>query len=94
MEFEWDEAKSAETESERGISFEMAALLFADASRIKWPDERHDYGEERWLTTGVVDGECLTVVYPMRGEVTRIISARPASRKERHSYGYGPQVIG
>jgi uncharacterized protein len=51
-------------------------------------DERFDYGEERRNATGLVEGVYVTVTYTMRGEETaRIISAHPASRKERKHYG-------
>lgn len=51
-------------------------------------DERFDYGEERRNATGLVEGLYVTVTYTMRGwETARIISAHPASRKERKHYG-------
>jgi len=47
------------------------------------PDRRRDYGEERVIAIGEVDGEVLVVVYTDRGNTRRIISARRANRKER-----------
>jgi len=35
---------------------------------------------------GKVDHDIFVVVYTLRGEVKRIISARPASRRERNVY--------
>lgn len=40
-------------------------------------------GELRYLTTGVVEGLTLTVVWTPRGRRRRIISARVASGRER-----------
>jgi uncharacterized DUF497 family protein len=65
--------------------------VFRDESRIDWVDERFDYGEERRNATGMVDGLRLTVTYTMRDEETaRIISVRPASRRERKRYVQNP----
>jgi uncharacterized DUF497 family protein len=47
---------------------------------------RRDYGELRYNAIGVVDGTYLNVTFTMRGETGWIISARPASRKERRAY--------
>ena len=38
------------------------------------------------VAVGVVDGAEMTVVYTMRGEMSRIISARKARRDERRTY--------
>jgi len=62
--------------------FDFAALVFASGV-VEWPDDRHDYGEARFRAVGMADAILLHVVYTDRGAVRRIISARPASRKER-----------
>ena len=82
MEFEWDEAKSEWTRRHRGFSFEEAARIFAHPVQTIL-DERRDYGEQRFIAIGETEGEVLVIVYTDRAEVRRIISARPASRKER-----------
>lgn len=85
MEFEWDEAKSEWTRRERGVDFATAARIF-EAPVQTTPDERRDYGEERIIAIGEVDGAVLVVVYTDRSGVRRIISARPANRKERETW--------
>ena len=82
MDFEWDEAKSDANLAQRGFGFDFAARIF-EGPVIECPDNRRNYGEERTIALGCVDGEWLVVVYTWRGEVRRIISARRASRKER-----------
>lgn len=84
MEFEWDDAKSEANLAERGIGFDFAARIF-EGSVIEWIDDRHDYGEDRIIALGQVDGEWLVVVYTWRGEARRVISARKANRRERPS---------
>ena len=82
MEFEWDPAKSAATEQQRGTDFDRAAEIFL-GKRVEWADDRKPYGEPRIRAVGESAGELLHVVYTERGEVIRIISARRANRKER-----------
>lgn len=84
MEFEWDEEKSHANFFRRGFGFDFAARIF-EGSVIERVDDRRDYGEERIVALGCVDGEWLVAVYTWRGEVRRIVSARKASRKERPS---------
>jgi len=85
MVFEWDRAKSERNESERGLPFELAVLLF-DGLTIERVDERRHYGETRIRAIGVVGNMTLHCVYTQRGEVRRIISPRYANRKERDAY--------
>ena len=69
------------------ISFETAALVFADEERIEYYDELHSTNEDRYIVLGCVQG-ILYVVYTMRGDVARLISARMATPAERRIY-YG-----
>jgi len=86
MIFEWDEAKAAANLAKHGVSFERAALVFADPDRLTMADGRHA-AETRENTTGrVADALILTVTHTDRAGVTRLISARPASRQERNRY--------
>jgi uncharacterized DUF497 family protein len=48
---------------------------------------RRDYGERRIVATGKIEDGVFVVVYTWRGRRRRIISARPAKRKERDDYG-------
>jgi uncharacterized protein len=85
MEFEWDAAKSARNETERGLPFELATLMF-DGWVMEYRDERRDYGETRIRAIGAVGGAILHCAYTRRGGVRRIISLRYANRKERDGY--------
>ena len=89
MEFEWDEHKAAANFAKHGISFELAMQVFADPMRIIGDDTRKDYGELRQNTVGRADADIIAcVTHTDRAGVTRLISARHASRKERKTY-YG-----
>ena len=84
---EWDENKNKINIQKQGISFETAALVFADEERIEYYDEIHSVNEDRYIVLGCVQG-ILYVVYTMRGEAARLISARMANAIERRIY-YG-----
>ena len=53
---------------------------------IEWTDDRHGDAEERFVTVGMVEGRLLFVVYTLRAERIRIISAREAEPRERRRY--------
>ena len=85
MDFEWDEAKSKRNHIERGLPFDLAIELFKGRT-VDQADRRHDYGERRMRTIGSAGGQVLVCVWTDRGSVRRIISLRPANRKERDGY--------
>jgi uncharacterized DUF497 family protein len=70
---------------ERGFGFDRAALIFYGPT-IEWPDRRRDYGEERIIALGDVEGDVMVVVYTERREGRRIISARLANSEERRQW--------
>ena len=82
---EWDDNKNRI--QKHGISFETAALVFADEERIEYYDELHSQDEDRFIVLGCDKG-ILYVVYTMRHEAARLISARMATPTERRIY-YG-----
>jgi len=86
LDFEWDDFKAAENVCNHGVSFAQAALAFRDLFAVEWIDLREDYGEERIILLGVVDGHVLNVVYTAREERIRIISARWATKNEQAIY--------
>jgi uncharacterized DUF497 family protein len=83
--FEWDEAKRQVNFAKHGIDFVDALVMF-DGFVVDEPDRRRDYGEERRLALGEVNGRILLVVYTRRDGNRRLISARRASDDERKKY--------
>lgn len=68
---------------ERGIDFEDAASIFLGPVLAKRSDRG---GESRWVAVGVVDGRELAIVYTVRADRLRIISARRARTNEGRDY--------
>ncbi len=83
--FEWDMRKNAANVAKHGIDFEDAVRIF-EGPVLESTNTRRDYGEARIIAFGVIDDRELAVVYTMRGERRRIISARRAHSRERKAY--------
>jgi hypothetical protein len=80
--FEWDEEKNRENISRRGLDFADAWEIFG-APMLTAPDDREDYGEERWIGIGFLKNFVAVVVYTERVDAIRIISLRKALKHER-----------
>jgi uncharacterized DUF497 family protein len=87
MKFEWHWAKAAANFRKHSVSFDEAATVFADPLSYVYPDPDHSEDETRFLLIGISEaGRMLVISHTDRGEQTRIISARLATRKERSFY--------
>jgi len=86
MEFEWDDNKNQLNLEKHGIEFADSIEVFKDKARLLSLDLRRDYGEERWITIGRAYKVIVVVVYTLRGNSIRIISARMATKKEYEKY--------
>jgi uncharacterized protein len=87
LRFEWDPAKADANERKHGISFTEALTAFSDPLSLTVPDPDHSEREDRFLLLGRSStGRLLVVTHTERGQAVRIITARPASRRERRDY--------
>jgi uncharacterized protein len=85
MEFEWDEDKSKLNLQTRGFDFDTASYVFQN-DPIIIEDNRNDYKETRYKATGQIEGILTTVVFTIRGEKRRIISAWITNKKGRREW--------
>ena len=90
MDFEWDPAKADANLCKHGITFDFASRVFSDPNRIEQTAEADYDGEIREQVIGRGQEFVLYVVYTMRLEKVRIISARRATRNEYLEYWNGP----
>jgi uncharacterized protein len=87
MHFVWDQSKHYRNQQKHKISFEEAATVWTDPLALIAPDPEHSSNEEReWIIGESYQRQLLVVVYTMRGEIIRIISARPATKRECQRY--------
>ena len=86
MEFEWDEQKNQANITKHELDFADAARIFRLPLRISL-DQRQNYGEERWIGLGMLDGRVVLIVFTEPDEkIIRIISLRKALPYERKCY--------
>jgi uncharacterized DUF497 family protein len=85
--FEWDTAKSEENQKKHGVAFAEAVKCFEDFYAVEEFDDEHSTEEEsRYKMLAAANEKILVVVYTMRAENYRIISAREAEKYEREFY--------
>ena len=86
MEIEWDPNKARTNLQKHGVHFSDAQIVLFDPNALTREDIRAE-GEQRFVTIGSDAIGCiLVVVYAYRGDNIRLISARPATKKERGNY--------
>ena len=83
--FTWDEAKRQEKLDKHGIDFTDAEIVFAGYT-VTAEDTREAYGEQRFLTLGLLHGEVVSVAHTPREEDDHIISIRKATKHETRFY--------
>ena len=84
MRFESDSRKSANNRDKHGIDFSDAQALWEDPDRVEIPARTED--EPRAMIIGRIGPVVWSAVITYRGDNVRIISVRPASRKEVEIY--------
>jgi uncharacterized DUF497 family protein len=87
MRFDWDDAKAKANQAKHGVPFEYAASIFLDPDRMDFDASRPMDNEDRRKVVGVIEGQLFTVVYTLRDDVFRLISARRANGQETRRYG-------
>ena len=81
MEFEWNPDKAVLNLRKHDIFFKEATTVFDDSLSVTFPDPEHSVGENRYVIIGISGlGQLLVVSHTDRGNRTRIISARKATR--------------
>jgi hypothetical protein len=86
--FDWDQWNVQKNESKHGVSRLEAESAFYDPHYRLFEDQRHSsHNERRYILYGrSLEARVLMVGFTRRGRKLRIITARPASRKERRIY--------
>ena len=91
-EFEWDDTKAEVNLYKHGVAFTEAMTVLADPLAMSIFDTAHSDDEDRWISVGLSNsGSLLLVIHtfvstgPANASI-RIISARPATKRERQQY--------
>jgi len=83
--FVWDEAKRRLNLRKHGIDFLDAEKIFRGVT-FTAEDNRAAYGEQRFLTLGLLEDQVVSVAHTEQGEEIRIISIRKATKHEARFY--------
>ena len=84
MEFDYDPHKSAINKIKHGIDFEDAKLVWHDADVVLLASAYS--AESRFLAIGHIFNKLWTVIFALRGDQIRIISARRSRESEATYY--------
>jgi uncharacterized DUF497 family protein len=86
--FDWDQWNVQKNELKHGVSRLEAESVFYDPRHRLFQDERHSKpAEPRYILYGRgLESRVLMVGFTLRAKRVRVITARPASRKERRIY--------
>ncbi len=85
MEFTWSEAKRTINIKAHGLDFVDAQSVF-DGLTYTFEDDRFSYGEQRFVTLGLLTGAPVSVVHTESEYEIRIISFRKATKRESQIY--------
>lgn len=71
---------------ERGFDFAYVTQVFKDKNPLLRKDERFVYEENRYQIIGMIAHRVFVVVFTIRNQRARIISARKANQREKTLY--------
>lgn len=78
--------QNARNVDKHGIDFADVGEVF-ERPLLRRRDDRHDYGEVRWVAIGTIRRQVVVLVYTEREpDLIRVISARKANRREAERY--------
>lgn len=81
----YDPAKRLATLEARGLDFEEADRVF-DGRTHDVPDVRRDYGEDRWITIGYLNGRMVMIGWTQRGPLRHVFTMRKCNDREQRKY--------
>ena len=85
MRFSWSERKRAVNLKEHGLDFVDAARVF-EGLTFTYEDDRFAYGEQRFITLGLLAGVPVSIAHTETDDEIRIISFRKATSREAQLY--------
>ena len=85
IEVTWSETKRAANIKAHGLDFLDAASVFEGVT-FTFEDDRFSYGEQRFVTLGLLAGITVSVVHTENAHEIRLISFRKATKRESQIY--------
>ena len=85
MDFSWSERKRSLNLEEHGLDFIDAPSVF-EGLTYTYEDDRSSYGEQRFVTLGLLSGVPVSIAHTEDDLEIRVISFRKATRREAEIY--------
>lgn len=85
MKITFHQAKRDATLAARGLDFTDAATLLAGPT-LTLIDDRHNYGEQRFQTYGLLHDRLVIIVWTSRESACHVISMRHCNDRERAQF--------
>jgi uncharacterized DUF497 family protein len=82
MHFTWDETKRRANLDKHGFDFVDASTVF-EGPTFTFEDDRLAYGEQRFITLGLLRGRVVVIAHTEHDDEVRVISMREGTRRER-----------
>lgn len=85
--FEWDKGNREKNEKKHDVFAKEIEQAFDNDPKIIFSDELHSLKEKRYGMYGITsEHKQLSIVFTIRKEKIRVITARVMSKKERRAY--------
>ena len=81
----WDESKRRQNLKKHGLDFADAEKVFKGVT-YTYEDDRLAYGEQRFITLGLLREIVVSIVHTEENDHIHIISMRKATKREREIY--------
>lgn len=85
MEFTWSETKRAANLKAHGLDFVDAPRVFEGVT-FTFKDDRFSYGEQRYITLGLLAGVPVSMAHTETKHEIRVISFRKATNREANIF--------
>jgi uncharacterized protein len=85
MEFTWSETKRAANIKAHGLDFVDAPRVL-EGLTFTFEDDRFSYGEQRFVTLGLLAGIPVSIIHTETDHEIRIISFRKATKNEANIF--------
>jgi len=85
MKFTWNERKRFDNLRDHSLDFADVQFIF-NGLESSCEDQRFQYPERRYRTTGLLDGKPVTIIHTYEEDHIHVISFRKATRNESREY--------
>ena len=82
MQFTWDENKRQSNLVKHGFDFLDAPQIF-EGTTLTFEDDRFAYGEQRFITSGLLRGRVIVIAHTESQDIVRVISMREGTKREQ-----------